>query len=137
MKWPVAPIGFLTTAMGATPDEGHKYASRLRATTAKHMGDLWATQVARRRAEDDSKVMADLRRQWEDVRRFTTRMPTWAAVAKTHVLRIRNLLLKWRRKATATDARQPKITQWLSTEARERRGTPEAAGRLIAQQAQA
>ena len=110
--------------MGATPDEGHKYVRRLRALTIKHMGDLWATQVARRREEDDSEIMADLRRQWEDVRRFTTRMPTWAAVAKTHVFRIRNLLLKWRRKATATDARQPKITQWLSTEARERRGTP-------------
>ena len=24
-------------------------------------------------------------------------MPTWAAVPKTHVFRIRNLLLKWRR----------------------------------------
>ena len=64
-------------------------------------------------------------------------MPTWAAVAKTHVFRIRNLLLKWRRKATATDARQPKITQWLSAEARERRSTPGAAGRLTVQQAQA
>ena len=137
MKWPVAAVGFLTTAMGATPDEGHKYIRRLRALTAKHMGDLWAAQVARRREEDDSEVMADLRRQWDDVRRFTTRMLTWAVVAKTHVFRIRNLLLKWRRKATATDARQPKITQWLSAEVRERRGTPGAAGRLTAQQAQA
>ena len=25
MKWPVAAVGFLTTAMGATPDDGHKY----------------------------------------------------------------------------------------------------------------
>ena len=81
--------------------------------------------------------MADLRRQWEDVQRLTTRMPTWTAVAKTHVFRIRNLLLKWRRKTTATDARQPKITQWLSAGARERRATPGTAGRLIAQQAQA
>ena len=63
-------------------------------------------------------------------------MPMWAAVAKTHVFRIRNLLLKWRRKATATDARQPKIKQWLSSEARERRSTPGAASRLTVQQAQ-
>ena len=94
MKWPVAAVGFLTTAMGATPDGGHKYIRRLRALTAKHMGDLWAAQVARRREENDSEVMADLRRQWEDVRRFMTRMPTWTAVAKTHVFRIRNLFLK-------------------------------------------
>ena len=68
-------------------------------------------------------------------------MPKWTAVAKTHVFRIRNPLLKWRRKATATDAtwdaRQPKITQWLSSGARERRNTPGAAGRLTAQQTQA
>ena len=63
MKWPVAAVGFLTTAMGATPDEGHKYTRRLRALTVKHMGDMWAAQVARRRGEDDSEVMADLRRQ--------------------------------------------------------------------------
>ena len=42
MKWPVAAVGFLTTAMGATPDGGHKYTRRLRALTVKHMGDLWA-----------------------------------------------------------------------------------------------
>ena len=64
-------------------------------------------------------------------------MPTWAAVSKTHVFRIRNLLLKWRRKATATDARQPKITQWLSTVARERDSARDAAGRPTTQQAQA
>ena len=64
-------------------------------------------------------------------------MPTWAAVSKTHVFRIRNLLLKWRRKATATDARQPKITQWLSTAARGQDSAREAAGRPTAQQAQA
>ena len=101
------------------------------------MGELWAAQVTRWRGEDDNEVMTDLRRQWDDVRRFTARIPTWSSVAKTHVFRIRNLLLKWRRKAAATDARQPKITQWLSPKARERRGTPGAAGRLTAQQAQA
>ena len=101
------------------------------------MGDLWAAQVARRREADDSEIMEDLQQQWQDVWRFTTRMPTWAAVAKTHIFRIRNLLLKWRRKATATDARQPKITQWLSTATRERGNTREAAGQLTAQQAQA
>ena len=137
MKWPVAAVGFLTTAMGTTPDAGHKYIRRLRALTIKHMGILWAAQVTRRRGEDDSEVMTDLREQWNDVRRFTTRMPTWASVSKTHVFRIRNLLLKWRRKAAATDARQPKITQWLSPAARERRDTPGAAGRLTAQQTQA
>ena len=137
VKWPVAAVGFLTTAMGATPDGGHKYIRQLRALMVKHMGELWAAQVTRRRGEDDSEVMTNLRKQWGDVRRFTARMPTWSSVAKTHVFRIRNLLLKWRRKAAATDARQPKITQWLSPEARERRGTPGAAGRLTAQQAQA
>ena len=105
---------------------------------SQDMGDLWAAaQVARRREEGDSEVMADLRGQWEDVRRFTTRMPTWTAVAKTDVFRFRNLLLKWRRKATAADARQPKITQWLTAGARERRATPGTAGRLTAQQAPA
>ena len=105
MKWPVAAVGFLTTAMGATPDEGHKHTRRLRAITVKHMGDLWTAQVTTRRREaDDSEVMKDLPRQWHDVRRFTPRMPTWAAVSKTQVFRIRNLLLKWRRKATVTDA---------------------------------
>ena len=64
-------------------------------------------------------------------------MPTWAAVSKTHVFRTRNLLLKWRRKATATDARQPKITQWHSTAGRERDSAREAAGRPTAQQAKA
>ena len=24
MKWPVAAVGFLTTTMGASPDDGHK-----------------------------------------------------------------------------------------------------------------
>ena len=110
MKWPVAAVGFVTTAMGATPDEGHKYIRRLRALTVKHIGELWTAQVTRRRGEDDSEVMADLRRQSDGVRRFTSSMPKWTAVAKTHGFRIRNLLLKWRRKATATDARQPKIT---------------------------
>ena len=119
MKWPVAAVGFLTTAMGATPDDGHKYVSRLRAIMIKHMGDLWAAQVARRREADDSEVMEDLKLQWNGVRKFTPRMPTWAAVSKTHVFRIRNLLLKWRRKAAVMDARQPKITQWLSTTARD------------------
>ena len=38
MKRPVAAVGFVTTAMGATPDEGHKYIRRLRALTVKHMG---------------------------------------------------------------------------------------------------
>ena len=60
MKWPVAAVGFLTTALGATPDEGHKYIRRLRAITIKHMGDLWAAQVARRREADDSEIMEDL-----------------------------------------------------------------------------
>ena len=76
MKWPVAAVGFLTTAMGASPDEEHKYVSRLRAITAKHMGDLWAAQVTRRREVDDSEVMEDLQRQWNGVRKPTPRMPT-------------------------------------------------------------
>ena len=97
--------------MDATLNEGHIYASRLRAIMVKHMGDLWTAQVTRRREADDSEVMEDLKRQWNDVRKLTPRMPTWAAISKTHVFRIRNLLLKWRRKATATDACQPKITQ--------------------------
>ena len=95
--------------LGATPDERHKYIRRLRAITVKHMGELWAAQVTRWREADDSEVMEDLQKQWHDVWRFTPRMPTWAAVSKTHVFRISNLLLKWRHKATATDARQPKI----------------------------
>ena len=137
MKWPVAAVSFLTTVLGATPDEGHKYIRRLRAVTVKHMGDLWAAQVTRRREADDSEAMEDLQQQWHDVRRFTPRMPTWAAVSKTHVFRIRNLLLKWRRKATATDARQPKITQWLSTTARGQDSARGAVGRLTTQQSQA
>ena len=108
MEWPVAAVGFLTMAIGATPGKGHKYVRRPRAIAVKHMGDLWAAQVTRRREADDSEVMEDLQRQWHDVRKFTPRMPTWTAVSNTHVFRIRNLLLKWRRKATATDARQPK-----------------------------
>ena len=48
-KWPVAAVSFLATALGATPDEGHKYIRRLLAVTIKHMGDLWAAQVTRRR----------------------------------------------------------------------------------------
>ena len=107
MEWPVAAVGFLTTAMGATPDDAHKYVSWLRAIMIKHMGDLWAAQVARRQEADDSEVMEDLKLQWNGVRKFTPRMPTWAAVSKTNVLRIRNLL-KWRRKAAVMGARQPK-----------------------------
>ena len=57
MKWPVAVVGFLTTALGAAPDEGHKHIRRLRAVTVKHMGDLWAAQVTRRREADDSIIM--------------------------------------------------------------------------------
>ena len=130
-------MGFLTTALGTTPDEGHKYIRRLRAITVKHMGGLWAAQVTRRREAEDSEVTEDLQRQWHDVQTFTLRMPTWAAGSKTHVFRIRNLLLKWRRKATATDARQPKITQWLSTMARGQDSARGAASRLTTQQAQA
>ena len=131
MKWPVAAVGFLTAALGATPDEGHTCIRRLRAVTVKHMGDLWAAQVTRRREVDDSEVMEDLRQQWHDTRRFTPRMPTWAAVSKTRVFQIRNLLLKWRRrKATATDVRQPKITKWLSTTARGQDSSRGAVGRL-------
>ena len=48
MKWPVAALGFLTTAMGASPDDGHEYARRLRLIMTKHMGDLWTAQVTRR-----------------------------------------------------------------------------------------
>ena len=81
--------------------------------------------------------MEDLQRQWNDIRKFTPRLPTWAAVSKTHVFRIRNLLLKWRRKATATDARQPKITQWLSTTARDPDSARGAANRLVTQQTKA
>ena len=84
MKWPVAAVGFLTTTMGATPDEGHKYVRRLRAITVKHMGDLWAAQMTRRREADDSKIMEDLQRQWHGVRKFAQRIPTWTAVSKTH-----------------------------------------------------
>ena len=89
------------------------------------------------RAADDSEVMEDLKQQWNDVRKFTPRMPTWAAVSKTHVFRIRNLLLKWRRKAAVMDARQPKITQWLSTTARDPGSARGAANRLTTQQTQA
>ena len=64
-------------------------------------------------------------------------MPTWATVSKTHVFRIRNLLLKWRRKAAVMDARQPKITQWLSTTARDPGSACGVANRLTAQQTQA
>ena len=53
------------------------------------------------------------------------------------MFRIRNLLLKWRRKATVTDARQPKITQWLSTTARDPDSARSAANRLTTQQTQA
>ena len=45
MKWPMAAVGFLTTAMDESPDDGHKYASRLRAITVKHM-DLAVTFAA-------------------------------------------------------------------------------------------
>jgi len=48
MKWPVAAVGFLTTAMGASPDDGHEYARRLRLIMTKHMGDLWTAQITRR-----------------------------------------------------------------------------------------
>ena len=99
MKWPVAAVGFLTTAMGVTPDDGHKYVRRPRTIMTKYMGDLWVAQVARRRKAVDSEVMEGRKQQWNDAQKFTPRMPTWAAVSKTHVLRIRNLLLKWRRKA--------------------------------------
>ena len=64
----------------------NKYVSRLRAIMIKHMGDLWAAQVARRREADDSEVMEDLNLQWNGVWKFTPRIPTWAAVSKTHVL---------------------------------------------------
>ena len=113
--------------------------SRLRAIMIKHMGDLWAAQVARRREADDSEVMEDLKKlQWNGVRAFTPRMPTWAAVSKKHVFRIRNLLLKWRRrKAAVMDTRQPKITQWLSTTARDPDSARGAANRLTTQQTQA
>ena len=53
------------------------------------------------------------------------------------MFRIRNLLLKWRRKATVTDARQPKITQWLSTTARDPDSARSAVNRLTTQQTQA
>ena len=42
----------------------------------KHMGDLWAAQVAKRPEADDSEVMEDLKLQWNDMRKFTPRMPT-------------------------------------------------------------
>ena len=84
MKWPVAAVGFLATALGATPDEGHKYIRRLRAITVKHMDDLLAAQVTRRREADDSGVMDDRQHQLHDVRRFTPRMPTWAAAFPRH-----------------------------------------------------
>ena len=48
MKWPVAAVGFLTTAMGASPDDGHEYARRLRLIMTKHMGDLCTAQITRR-----------------------------------------------------------------------------------------
>ena len=48
----------------------------VRAIMIKHMGDLWAAQVARRPEADDSEVMEDLKLQWNDVRKFTPRMPT-------------------------------------------------------------
>ena len=84
----------------------------------KRMGDLArAARVTRRREADNNEVMEDLKKQWDDVRKFKPRMPTWAIVSKTHVFRIRNLLLKWRRKAATMDARQPKTTQWLITTA--------------------
>ena len=54
----------------------------LRAIMIKHMGDLWAAQVTRRREADNSEVMEDLKLQWNDVRKFTPRMPTWAAVTR-------------------------------------------------------
>ena len=53
------------------------------------------------------------------------------------MFRIRNLLLKWRRKATVTDARQPEVTQWLSTTARDPDSARSAANRLTTQQTQA
>ena len=80
--------------------------------------------------------MEDLKLQWHDVRKFTPRMPTWVAVSKTHVFKIRNLLLKWRRKATVTDASQPKIAQWLSITTRDRDSAHGAANRLTTQQTQ-
>ena len=137
MKWPVAAVGFLTTAMGAMPDDGHKYVRRLRTIMIKHMGDLWAAPVARRREADDSEVMEGLKQQWNDVQKFTPRMPTWAAVSEIHVFRIRNLLLKWRRKVAVMGARQPKITQWLSTTARDPGSARGAASRPTTQQTQA
>ena len=49
---------------------------------------------------------------------------------KTHMFRIRNLLLKWRRKAAVMDTRQPKITPWLSTTARDPDSARGTANRL-------
>ena len=57
----MAAVGFLTTAMGAIPDDGYKYVRRLRAIMIKHMGDLLVAQVSRRREADDSEVMEDLK----------------------------------------------------------------------------
>ena len=57
--------------------------------------------------------------------------------SKTQVFRIRNLLLKWRREAAVMDARQPKITQLLSTTARDPGSARGAASRLTTQQTQA
>ena len=48
----------------------------VRAIMIKHMGDLWAAQVAKRPEADDSEVMEDLKLQWNDMRKFTPRMPT-------------------------------------------------------------
>ena len=126
MKWPVAAAGFLTTAMGATPDDGHEYARRLRLIMIEHMA-----QVTRRREEGDSEVMEGMKQQ------FTPRMPTWTAISKTQVFRIRNLLLKWRRKAATMGARRPKITQWLATAARDPGDARRAASRLTTQQTRA
>ena len=60
MKWPVAAVGFLTTALGATPDEGQKYIRRLSAHDQAHGRPL---EVTRRREADDSEIMEDLRQQ--------------------------------------------------------------------------
>ena len=135
MEWPVAAVDFLTTAMGASPDDRHKYVSRLRAITVKHMSDLWAAQVTRRREADDNEVMEVLKRQWNDVwkshRACRRGRPSPRHTCSEFATSSSN------GGASRLSRTPPKITQWLSTTARDPDSARSAANRLTTQQTQA
>ena len=106
MRWPTGAMSLLGRACGLNPGRTYKLLRLLREHSGFFLRKLWQLSLDRRRETNDVAARGKVREDWgETKRRLGTMgrdgrgklMPSWSAVAKMPLCKVRAQLKRWNR----------------------------------------